>query len=435
MTDKKNFIDLGDDSDDMNQSQSVPEKQAANEVVGLPAVTVKSGNKLNDIFDRFQKMVYVFDISGSMDHGMIPGEIDNVVYWTPEILEQLRTGLTEKAKNDGYWSYNVKQAEEQIKSTIEGLKEEITGTKEEIAELKDELSGGGLDREEKEEIRDMIHELEERIKEIENEEIPAAENPTPDLIEAAAINISLGFDINDTEALKLNTYIRHLDRQIGMQLVRTGLGLTSKRKIDSVKLAAKEFIETRLAKYPEADITVIQFNDTAKVISRKTSKVDLFARIQNMTPRGGTDIYAAVDKAVEECKQRPSTLAANHIVLVTDGDSHSVADLPKLIPTMKEKNIVLDFVFIRGMYEMSANLSVYIEKLKAIAKETGGEVVEVDNAEKLTKKLAEVSGRLLIPAVAGASSTGVFTQQAPQQVPKDLKTKVREKIQTRKGKK
>jgi len=129
-----------------------------------------------------------------------------------------------------------------------------------------------------------------------------------------------------------------------------------------------------------------------------------------MSCRGGTDIFAAVNLAVDECKKRPATMAANHVILVTDGDSGSVDDLDNLIPVMKEKNIVLDFIFIQGtrVGGWGRDVTPYIQKIRDVATQTGGEVIEVNNAEAVIRKLSEVSNRLLLPANATASGTGMF---------------------------
>jgi hypothetical protein len=401
MIDLENF---DDNTKNEVKTETSPEK--AHDVSG-GLVKMGKATKMADIYDRFQKMVYVFDISDSMADGMLPGELDKVAYWTEEFLNQMREKLVLDAKaRYGFADYSMKNAEDYFKvELVAKLQEELKHSEEEVVDLKHELKDT-TDPDERDEILVLIRELDARIATIKDTDLPAAQNPTPGQIEAQAVKMVLGFDVNDDYALKLNTYVQHLDTRVGLQLVKTGLGLTHKRKIDTVKTAAKDFIESRLDKYPDADITVIQFGTNAKVISRKASRADLLEKIASMQVTGGTDIFKAVNLAVEECKARPANLAANHIILVTDGESWTVNELKTLVPVMKEKNIVLDLVFIKGygggmsMAGEEAELR-YVGVIRQIAKETGGEVIEVSNAEALVLKLAEVSGRLLIPAKVG----------------------------------
>lgn len=124
------------------------------------------------------------------------------------------------------------------------------------------------------------------------------------------------------------------------------------------------------------------------------------SRIDGMRPDGGTDIFKAVAAAIEECKKRPANLGANHVVLVTDGDSITVSDLPKLIPVMKEKGIVLDFVYIKTVNGWTAQRiegSDYIQTITSISAQTNGQVQVVDNAQSFSKKFFEVSSRKCLP--------------------------------------
>src|SRR5882762_10028879 len=129
--------------------KSGPTKEAApadGVAGGLAKLT--AGASLDDIFDRFQKFVFVFDISGSMGEGMMPGEIDQVAVWTDDLLGRLRTALTELAKRQINSSpYLLTQARESFAQAIHTLEEEIRSANESITELQEALKEGGLDPE------------------------------------------------------------------------------------------------------------------------------------------------------------------------------------------------------------------------------------------------------------------------------------------------
>src|SRR5882724_11506992 len=376
------------------------DKEIKDDGTSAPA-EVSAGATLDDIYDRFQKFVFTFDISGSMAEGMMPGEIEQVAIWTPEIVERLRAAIIELGKQRVNGSpYRRDEAKMNLMGRVAQLQQEATEAKETIDELKETLKEGGLDADERDEIKEEIEALKETIEDLDSNQIPAAMNPSADDIEREAAKLAIGFDPANTELLKLNTYLRGLDRTVGVEVVRTGLGLTSISKMEVVKTSAVGFINQRLDKYPSADIVVVEFDDRVKVVSKKASRSELIDRINSMQPCGGTDIYLAVKTAIEECKKRPANVGANHIVLVTDGDSHTVSSLPGLIPEMKEKGIVLDFIFIKssgGWTATRLEASDYVAQITKVATETNGQVVTVDNAQSLSKKFFEVSSRKCLP--------------------------------------
>jgi len=401
------YIDLENFDDNVKQDDSTVKVETSQETAHDVSVVKTETTKLADIYDRFQKMVYAFDVSDSMADGILPGEIDKVADWTPETLQLFRVRIAENSKAGYGWDSHLAQVKTALTTAkLEGLRTELESTKEEIENLTEELKDNahGLDADEKTEIKEMVVVLKERAEELLAEINAGVIEPSLEEIEAEAVKLHAGFDINDDYQLKLNVYTRGLDKSLKVPLVRTGLGLTTKSKIDTVRISAKDLIVKRLEKYPEASIDVITFANKVKVISTGTTKETLLEKISNLHLGGGTDIFAAVRKAIDLCKKSPSALATNHIILVTDGESYTVDQLTaEVIDEMKSNNIVLDLIFIKGMYA-SAYTPTYerfLEKIKAVVTATGGEVIEVSNAEAFTKKLRDVSSRLLIPAKVG----------------------------------
>jgi len=248
------------------------DKEIKDDGTSAPA-EVSAGATLDDIYDRFQKFVFTFDISGSMAEGMMPGEIEQVAIWTPEIVERLRAAIIELGKQRVNGSpYRRDEAKMNLMGRVAQLQQEATEAKETIDELKETLKEGGLDADERDEIKEEIEALKETIEDLDSNQIPAAMNPSADDIEREAAKLAIGFDPANTELLKLNTYLRGLDRTVGVEVVRTGLGLTSISKMEVVKTSAVGFINQRLDKYPSADIVVVEFDDRVKVVSKKASR-------------------------------------------------------------------------------------------------------------------------------------------------------------------
>lgn len=378
-----NMIDLNDD--DSLKQDVVVEGNGSDAVTGpTDIVKVQSGLKKEDVYDRFQKIVYLFDVSGSMQEGMSPGEIDQVAIWSDEIILNLRVALRNKALNAPY--FNFEDAKYHFKDKVKELESDLAVQLEAIEEAKNDPD---VDEEELVMMVDNIEAL--------KEEIEQAKNPTDAAKEKIALKNHYGFDLDDDFELKTNVYFKKLDRRVGLPVVRTGLGLTSVRKIDALKRAAIAFIDKRFEKYPDADVTVIEFDGAARVAKRKASKDQLLSVVNALEATGGnTDIYHAVNKAVTEIKANPSKVGINHIVLLTDGDSHSITSLPNLIDEMKSNNIVLDFICMTT--PDSKIPDSFIEAATKVVQATGGEVTITNNADALNQKLFAVSSRLLIPS-------------------------------------
>jgi Ca-activated chloride channel family protein len=92
------------------------------------------------------------------------------------------------------------------------------------------------------------------------------------------------------------------------------------KKILTYDLASEDMIQ-----FSEKDIIyIIPFSSEIKWVESNTSGIDtksLLKKIIETSPRGGTDIYKPVEKAVEILKDYDSNIYTKSIVLMTDGDS------------------------------------------------------------------------------------------------------------------
>jgi len=61
---------------------------------------------------------------------------------------------------------------------------------------------------------------------------------------------------------------------------------------------------------------------------------------------GGTDIMASIRCAIECCRKNPSSVGLHHFVIVSDGQDAGTNVLPEWIPTLKASGVVLDYIHI-----------------------------------------------------------------------------------------
>ncbi len=354
-------------------------------------VKVSSGLSKETIYDRMQKMVYVFDVSGSMQDGMVGGEIDQCAIWTQDILDEFIVAIQKKAKENYSWNYYLDEAKKHFTVyRADEIKSEIAEHEKALKEMK------VSDFDSKEEFNDEKDAIQDDITNL-KADLTATAKPTDEMIEEKAIEDIIGYKFTDTVRLKTEILNRNLDHQFKIKLARTAMQLTRISKIEVVKTSTKKLINERLDKYPDADIMIIEFEQRAKVRKRSASRKDLMHIIDTLrADGGGTNIFAGVNAAVEEIKIKPAIVGANHIVLVTDGYSGTATQLPELLPTMKAKNIVLDLICVEAQNDTLPE--AYIKALTEVSAATGGIVVRAGNANDLERKMFEVSTRLMIPA-------------------------------------
>lgn len=292
--------------------------------------TVAGSGTLQEMFDHYQKKIYLFDESGSMSEGMAPEDERQLYKWTPDVLTSFRNFIESHLAGEII-------AEDPDLDPVEALKE-----------AKDEMKSG---------------------------------------------------DLYDDEKLKtyiLQNKIQTIAKHIKLEEVSSWT-LHSERKIDAVRGAMKKFVEQRFKKFPDAQVAVFGFTTETKVKCYAGAlKEEVLAAVDQLSSSGGTQIFQAVERAITECKRRPSKVGAHHIVLVTDGQDYSALKVAELIPKMKEMNIVFDFIYVKGLHADSAPADV-VKTLQGVCSQTGGEYNEVSKSSDFEQKFLEVSSRRALP--------------------------------------
>lgn len=203
--------------------------------------------------------------------------------------------------------------------------------------------------------------------------------------------------LSDAE-LKMKIIDEGLNYTYGIKLpINSGFVPKTRSKMQAVKDAAKDFVQKRFRKFPDAKVTVFGFETQPYLLSAGEKQEDVLLAISRLqdTGGGGTNIFAAVEKAVGECKERPSQVGVHHIVLVSDGLDENAVTVRNLIPEMLRIGIVFDFIFIQG--ESGVVDSHTIEVLKDVCEQTGGEFSVVRTEKDFVQKFLTASERKCLP--------------------------------------
>lgn len=281
------------------------------------------GSSLEDLFDRFSKLIYVIDASGSMGDGMKP-DAEQVDYiWTEDAVQEGRELLIEMIEEGD----TILDPEAGVDLTVAKVKK-----------LSDE------------DVKKVI--LEEG-----------------------------------------------LESGIGVETkLKVGGSFKGRTKMMAVKDAAKEFVRARFKKYPDARVIVYKFEQAPAMLSPGATEQGTLDAIDRLPDfgGGGTDIFKAVERAVFECKKRPSEVKVHHIVLVSDGLDSGARGVQNLVSVMKEIGIVFDFIFIQGRND-DAELDGVINVLRGVCEATGGEFTIVKTEKDFVQKFLAVSNRKCLP--------------------------------------
>jgi VWA domain-containing protein len=294
-----------------------------------------TGASLEDIYDRYSKLVYVIDASGSMGEGMKDEDHLSMYTWPPSTFAQLRQQLAEQ---DG-------EAPEPDEFEDEEFFEE--DEPEEVIRLS-ELSDDDLKRH----------------------------------IIRHGQSTRFGSDVKfNGFSFPMNSKYRGNNRS----------------KMEILKGAAKDFVSKRFAKFKDAKVAVMQFEESPMLLCASGAiESEVLAAIERLQPGGGTDIFKAVVGGISDCKKRPSEVGAHHIVLVSDGCDGGAARVTELVPRMKEVGIVFDFIFVQGMNGDSLGVDM-AKILRGVCEATGGEYTEVRTVQDFETKFLAVSNRPMLP--------------------------------------
>lgn len=341
MTDKK--FEVAGNVSIVSTGQTSTPKEAFETVVdnAVSNVDAGEGNTLTDMYDRFSKLIYAIDASGSMGEGMLSEESVNLYKWTPEILEQFMLAMEEDKYFEKLW---------------------------------------------KEERKEMAEEFEE-------------DGDTFEGDDTSPVDVR---SLTDAQ-LKMEIVKENLSDKYGIPLeqdYKYGMKGRSRSKMMALKDAAKNFVHTRFQKFADARVGVFSFEDTPMLLCAAGASEEEVMQAINRLPDnggGGTNIYRAVDRVVNECKKRPSEVGLHHIVLVSDGCDYGGVQVKELVPKMKELGIVFDFIYMIGLSPDTQGEAV-AKVMREVCEATGGEYTVVKTEEDFEQKFLEVSNRKMLPA-------------------------------------
>ena len=297
------------------------------------------GQTLVDMYDHYSKLLYVIDASSSMGSGMLSEDWIKRYTWSPELLEQFRVEMRKTYKKElaEYQAEQDVMDEDDIDPDDDGVFEE------EAPEDPDALSDD---------------ELKMKI---------------------------LSENLSDKHGIGLQNNYNYRGR--------------SRSKMMALKDAAKKFVADRFRKFADARVGVFRFTDSTQLLCASgASEVEVMNAI-NRLPDGGdgsTEIFQAVERALNDCKKRPSEVGLHHIVFVSDGEDYSGIRVKDLLPRMKELGVIFDFIYMLGATE-EASYSETVQVLKAVCEATSGEFVVVKTEQDFEQKFLAVSNRPMLP--------------------------------------
>lgn len=329
MVDKK-FEVAGNVSIVPTGQKSVPKEEFENIVDRATSTDAGAGTTLTDMYDRFSKLWYVVDASGSMGEGMISEDYVKRFKWSPEILEAFRS----KMRTD----------------------------------------------------KDLVQEAEEWDEDAEEEVL---------------VEVPMNVDSMSDDDLKMVILRENLaDKyQIDLEMDHS-VRLKSRSKMMALKDAAKSFVHTRFMKFPDARVGLFQFENHPQLLcATGASEAEVMEAINRLPDDGGggTNIYAAVERVVNECKQKPSEVGLHHVVLVSDGCDYGGVRVKELLPKMKELGIVFDFIYMVGTSGDSMGEAV-AKVMREVCEATGGEYTVVKTEQDFEQKFLAASNRPMLPA-------------------------------------
>lgn len=297
-----------------------------------------TGITVAEIYDRYSRLLYVIDSSTSMGDGMLPGDRADLYLWPESTLQKFREAMDDE-----------------------------------------DLQDVDLDAEYEDEDYDSDDE--------------------PDFV----IGANAPSKMSDQD---LKDYI--VDNDLG---VKYGIPLKinpnyrpkGRSKMQAVKEAARDFVSKRYQRYPDAFVTLYTFNELPRLLSVGNTEQAVLSGIDSLPDhgKGGTDIFAAVRKSLDDIIAKPSKVNRNHIILVSDGLDSGAKAVKEMLPQMKENGVVFDFIFIQGTSKMEVIPQDVLDTLKLICEMTGGEFQIVKTEKDFTQKFLAASNRPMLPAARG----------------------------------
>lgn len=224
----------------------------------------------------------------------------------------------------------------------------------------------------------------------------AASDPLCALLDPPDADGNRGFTADDEE-LKARIVRADLILELGIDVDRSKHNQQPPTRIELVQKLASQELHARFKKYPNSRMAVIPFANYPAVIFDDGDEAALDPAISglgigcNNTDSGGTRILDAIAKAMEVCRKHPSSVGLHHFIVVSDGcDGVCSANIDQWVPTLKASGVVLDYIHI-------GEDSYHNKGLEAACKALGGEFVVVNTERDFTRRFVEAAQRLCLP--------------------------------------
>ena len=202
-------------------------------------------------------------------------------------------------------------------------------------------------------------------------------------------------------------------------------------RIELVKKLAKQEIKNRFNKFPKSVVSVVPFSGHPVTLFDGQEPENLWPALESLdspwqiwlcptchksakftgygqgeptcgehgpmkleNSDGGTDILAAVRRAMDLCRHKPSPIGIHHIILVTDGQDYTAdSTIGSWVPAMKASGVVLDYIHI-------GEAGYANQGVKAACEALGGEYVVVNSERDFSEKFIAAVNRLMLPPAA-----------------------------------
>lgn len=296
--------------------------------------------KHDEHYDEFAKLVFMFDVSTSMDSRLAKTFTDQFV-WTPALLTELRT-KTEAA---------VAHVNRINCDPMNDPDDYVTDEETAFLKLSDPQRG-----------------------------------PNGEVLFTA-----------DDEELKARVVQHNLINDFNIEVDWTKHTAAPPTRFAVMKKLAKSEVANRIKRFPKSSVGLVAFAEKAATMFEKGTTDELMERLERLeigcAGPDGTTILAAVAAAVEVCRKHPSPVGVHRLILVSDGEDYSCSrEIGGWVPNLKASGVVLDYIHI-GDREPN-------EGVRRACVELGGECVTVNSERDFTTKFVEAVTRKMLPPAA-----------------------------------
>ena len=257
--------------------------------------------KLDSVYDEHAKLVFIFDISGSMEQRVARGAAQtNQFLWTPELIAQIRK--------------EAKEAGEQCEiAAANGMDPEPMFTQ--LLPLWNVMTGTLTDDDEELKTLVVKHDL----------------------------------------IARFGLQIDWLNHNKG---VPTRLELVRKLGKRECKARFTKYPKARIAVVAFASSAEVRFDD------QDPDKLDGVMDNLQQGLGGGTDILNGINLALDTCRKNPSAVGIHHFVVVSDGDDHNCTrNIGAWVPALKASGVVLDYIHIGELENKNSGLEAACKEL------------------------------------------------------------------------